>query len=71
MNVGDTIRFSCNGRGRGGHYAVYATISKVNTKTVDAVEDKGSYRPGTNWRVNKTLIQWVETKDKISNSMEV
>jgi len=61
MRIGDTIRFSCNGSGRGGHFTVYATIRKINTKTIVAVENKGSYRPGTNWRVDKTLVCLVET----------
>lgn len=53
--VGDTIGFSCNGKGRGGHYQVTARITKVNRKTIDAVEALRSYRPGTEWRVNKDL----------------
>ena len=51
LSVGDVIQFTCNGRGRGGHYNVTAKITKVNRKTVKAVEHARSYRPGTLWTV--------------------
>jgi hypothetical protein len=51
LKVGDDFHFACNGAGRGGHYTVYAKVTKVNRKTVAAIESPGSYRPGTNWRV--------------------
>lgn len=50
--AGETIQFTCNGRGRGGHCNVTATITKVNRKTVEATEAKCSYRQGTQWKVN-------------------
>jgi len=49
---GDKITFLCNGSGRGGHFNVYAEVTKVNRKTLDAVELPRSYRPGTRWRVS-------------------
>ena len=52
MKVGDLIEFTCNGRGRGGHYHVTAVVTKVNRKTVDATEAERSYLPGTLWRVS-------------------
>lgn len=50
--IGDVVSFSCNGRGRGGHYNVTARITKVNKKTFKATELVRSYRPGTPWTVN-------------------
>ena len=47
LSVGDIVTFTGNGRGRGGHYSVTLTITKVNRVTVEATEAKGSYRPGT------------------------
>lgn len=52
LEVGDTIHFSCNGSGRGGHYGVTALVTKVNRVTVKALESFGSYRPGTLWNVS-------------------
>lgn len=37
-------------RGRGGHGA-YMVVTKVNKKSVEAVEVKGSYKPGTPWKL--------------------
>ena len=51
LKDGDVIQFTCNGRGRGGHYNVTATVTKVNRKTVKATERERSYRPGTLWNV--------------------
>lgn len=59
MKIGDKIEFTCNGRGRGGHYHVTAIVTKVNRKTVDATEAERSYRPGTLWRMPKTHIERV------------
>jgi hypothetical protein len=54
LSVGEKISFACNGRGRGGHYCVIATVTKVNNKTIKAVEAEGSYSPGTNWSISVT-----------------
>ena len=62
MNVGDVVTFTCNGRGRGGHYSVRAIVTKVKPKTVDMTEADRSYRPGTNWNIPKT---WIETVNGI------
>jgi len=51
--VGDTIKFTCNGRGRGGHYHVTARVTKVNAKTLNATEALRSYSPGTLWNIRK------------------
>ena len=52
LKVGDIFHFTCNGSGRGGHYTVYAMVTKVNRKTVAATEQPRSYKPGTLWRVS-------------------
>ncbi len=52
---GAKVEFTCNGRGRGGHYRVTAVVTKVRAKSFDAVEAERSYRPGTNWRVSFNL----------------
>jgi hypothetical protein len=57
LQPGKVIEFLCNGRGRGGHYHVYATVTKVNPKTVKAIEANRSYSPGTRWTVSKTEIK--------------
>lgn len=49
--VGEIIQFTCNGRGRGGHYHVTAAITAVKRKTVNATEVARSYREGTLWNV--------------------
>jgi len=49
MKIGDKIEFTCNGKGRGGHYHVTAIVTKVNRKNVLASEAERSYRPGTRW----------------------
>lgn len=59
LEVGKVVVFTCNGSGRGGHYQVTATVTKVNRKTVKAVEANRSYRPGTNWTIDKTEIEKV------------
>jgi hypothetical protein len=59
MKPGMVIEFCCNGRGRGGHYHVAATITKVNPKTVKAIECNRSYSPGTRWIVYKDKISTV------------
>ena len=56
FRVGRVIEFVCNGNGRGDHFRVAATITKVNPKTVKAVECNRSYRPGTRWVVDKTEV---------------
>ena len=50
--VGEEFHFTCNGRGRGGHYSVFAKVTKVNRKTVAALELPRSYWPGTRWSVS-------------------
>ena len=49
LKDGDTIEFTCNGKGRGGHYNVTALVTKVMPKKIWAIEANGSYRPGTLW----------------------
>ena len=49
--VGDRIGFTCNGKGRGGHYHVTAIVTKAKAKTFDATEADKSYNPGTLWNV--------------------
>lgn len=56
LQQGDRVSFTCNGRGRGGHFHVTAIIAKVNRKTVVAVEAERSYSPGTTWRVSKESL---------------
>ena len=51
LRVGDKVRFTCNGRGRGGHYYVTAIVTNINRKTFDAIEADKSYHPGTLWRL--------------------
>lgn len=46
---GQTVHFTCNGRGRGGHYHVTGIVTKVNSKNALITEAKGSYSPGTRW----------------------
>jgi len=50
--AGDNIGFLCNGRGRGGHYSVRAKVTKVNRKTLQAIEIETSYSPGTPWTIH-------------------
>lgn len=50
IQVGSELFVPC--RGRGGHGA-WMTVTKVNRATVKAIEDKGSYTPGTPWTVHK------------------
>ncbi len=52
LQVGDVVEFLCNGRGRGGHVRVFATVTKVNNKTFKATELPRSYSPGTLWTVS-------------------
>ena len=61
--VGDTIGFTCNGRGRGGHFHVTARITKVNAKTLKATEALNSYSPGTPWKVSKDIPELYIYKD--------
>lgn len=51
IQTGDRIEFTCDGAGRGGHYNVSAIVTKVNRKTLKAIEEEYSYRPGTKWVV--------------------
>jgi hypothetical protein len=51
LKVGDKVEFSCNGAGRGGHYNVSAIVTGIKGKFFGALEAKGSYRPGTNWKL--------------------
>ena len=56
LAVDDKVSFLCNGKGRGGHYRVYATVTKINRKTVACTENQGSYLPGTRWIVEKEKL---------------
>ena len=47
--VGQTVHFTCNGRGRGGHYCVTAIVTKVNQKNALLTEAEGSYWPNSKW----------------------
>lgn len=49
--VGTEIFVHCSNRARGGHGA-WMTVTKLNKKTFNAVEDTGSYSPGTNWNIH-------------------
>lgn len=61
--VGDTVGFTCNGRGRGGHYHVTARVTKVNAKTLKLTEALRSYSPGTLWSVSKDTEELYLYKD--------
>lgn len=52
LKVGDTVTFSCNGRGRGGHYHVTSIVTDIKSKTFLSIESHGSYRPGTIWKMS-------------------
>ncbi len=52
LQVDDVVSFLCNGRGRGNHLRVKASVTKVNKKTFKALELPQSYSPGTPWTVN-------------------
>jgi plastocyanin len=52
LKVGDTVFFTCNGKGRGGHYAVTAVVTQVKRKTFAAQEASNSYAPGSKWNVS-------------------
>ena len=52
LQAGDYVEFLCSGRGRGNHLRVFALVTKVNRKTFKAIEQQGSYSPGTKWTVN-------------------
>lgn len=52
LKVGDVVEFKCNGRGRGGHYSVTATVTDIKSKTFLAIESHGSYSPGTIWKMS-------------------
>lgn len=56
LTVGDKVSFTCNGRGRGGHYNVTAFVTKVNRKTFKATEAERSYSPGTLWNIHEDTI---------------
>lgn len=47
--IGDIVHFTCNGRGRGGHYHVTVIVTKVNSKNALLTEQPRSYSPGTRW----------------------
>lgn len=50
FSAGQKIAFYCGGRGRGGHVVAFATVTKLNRKTVVLIEDACSYGSGTAWR---------------------
>ncbi len=70
LKVGDFFQFTCSGRGRGNHCTAYAKVTKVNRKTVDALEQPRSYRPGTPWRVtiNESMPAWIYPGDQKRNA---
>ena len=55
VTPGAKVKFTCNGRGRGGHYNVTAVVTQVRAKSFDVIEAERSYRPGTNWRISFNL----------------
>ena len=57
LKIGDTVHFTCNGRGRGGHYHVTAVVTKVNTKNALLTEKARSYAPGTRWNWPIELLE--------------
>lgn len=59
LRVGDTVHFTGNGRGRGGHYDVTVTVTKKNRRTFDAIETRGSYMPGTRWNIHCTTNLYI------------
>lgn len=52
LSIGQTVKFACNGRGRGGHYGVTGVVTKINRSTANITEADRSYRPGTLWKVS-------------------
>lgn len=62
LQVGDVVRFTGNGKGRGGHCNVTVRVDKINRKTFNATEVEGSYRPGTLWGIglDTQLYKWVD-----------
>ena len=46
---GRIVHFTCDGRGRGGHYHVTAKVVEVKRKNALLVEQPRSYSPGTRW----------------------
>ena len=56
ISIGDTVKFTCNGSGRGGHYNVTGTITKINRKTIEVTESVGSYKPKTPWRLQTSMF---------------
>lgn len=64
IKVGDTLKFLCNGFGRGGHYGVTVKVLKLNPKTIKAIEQDRSYTPGTPWRLDAdTEVTIIEFSD--------
>jgi len=59
-SVGQIVHFTCNGRGRGGHYHVTAMVTKVNSKNALLTEQPRSYSPGTRWNWPIELLQSAE-----------
>lgn len=55
--IGDIVHFTCNGRGRGGHYHVTAMVTKVNSKNALLTESARSYSPYTRWNWPIELLE--------------
>ena len=47
--VGSVVHFTCDGRGRGGHYHVTGTVTEVKRKNALIRENSRSYQPGKIW----------------------
>jgi hypothetical protein len=59
ISTGMEIFVPC--RGRGGHGA-YVEVTKLNKVTFNAIERKGSYTPGTTWKIHKDATYAIVTK---------
>lgn len=59
-----TVLFVGSVKGRGGHGA-FVTVEKINKKSFAGTEQKGSYTPGTQWRIHKEATYAVVGQDSI------
>lgn len=60
IKVGDEI-YVGDVKGYGGHGA-YITVTRINRRSIDGVERKGSYNQGRSWRIHKNssfAYQWI------------
>ncbi len=62
LAIGDIVFFPCV-RGYGGHGAT-CEVTKINRKSVKAIEIKGSYRPGQPWAFGTTLRLVRQTRNE-------